>query len=188
MASGVPSSVCIPWKSAGRGAGGWQVLAQLLLSHEASWALRVGRITPKSQDSQGLSQVLSGNGSLAMSDGEISLAVLALPPRLPVRCLEHSSHLNRSSQGQADPLLARKFLGHLPVPRHPPPCIRPLGLPVACGLAIVRGKAISSVPRPCEGPHPSRLSPLTPLISPLLPLPTTLHGSHFPPDQRLCPP
>lgn len=78
MAWGVPCSVCIPWKSAGREVGGWQVLAQLLLSHEASWAMRIGRFTPKSRDSHGLSQVLSGNGSLVMSDGELSLAVLAL--------------------------------------------------------------------------------------------------------------
>lgn len=139
MASGVPCSVCIPWKSAGRGAGGWQVLAQLLLSYEASWALRVGRITPKSRDSQGLSQVLSGNGSLAMSDGEISLAVLALPPRLPVRCLEHSSHLNRSSQGQADPLLARKLLGT-------PPCS-----PAPTTLHQASGPASRLWPGNCEG-------------------------------------
>lgn len=151
--------------------------------------MQVGRITPKSRDSHGLSQVLSGNSSLAMSDGELSLAVLALSPRLPVGCLEHSPHLNQSSQGQADPFLARELLETPPFsPRHPPPCVRPLGLPVACGLALVRGKAISSVPRPCEGPPLSQLPPLTPLISPLLPLPTTLHGSHFPPDQRVCPP
>lgn len=62
----------------------WQVLTQLLLSHEASWALRVGRITPKSRGS--LTQALSGNGSQAHEGdhGGLNLAGTGAVPGSPL--------------------------------------------------------------------------------------------------------